>query len=101
MGFRVFYVISFLVITGLSRIILIFLKTTHFMNFSGHNYIGSEHLLLGLLREGEGVAARVLENLGADPSNIRTQASIICSFTSNTFLFVLWEFLDCYFKKKN
>ncbi|KGN65697.1 ATP-dependent Clp protease ATP-binding subunit ClpA homolog CD4B, chloroplastic [Cucumis sativus] len=39
----------------------------------GHNYIGSEHLLLGLLREGEGVAARVLENLGADPANIRTQ----------------------------
>ncbi|GKA87288.1 ATP-dependent Clp protease ATP-binding subunit ClpA homolog CD4B, chloroplastic-like protein, partial [Tanacetum coccineum] len=38
-----------------------------------HNYIGSEHLLLGLLREGEGVAARVLENLGADPNNIRTQ----------------------------
>ncbi|KAJ4850161.1 ATP-dependent Clp protease ATP-binding subunit ClpA cd4b, chloroplastic [Turnera subulata] len=34
----------------------------------GHNYIGSEHLLLGLLREGEGVAARVLENLGADQS---------------------------------
>ena len=41
--------------------------------FTGHNYIGTEHLLLGLLREGEGVAARVLENLGADPSNIRTQ----------------------------
>ncbi|KAJ6829398.1 chaperone protein ClpC1, chloroplastic [Iris pallida] len=41
----------------------------------GHNYIGSEHLLLGLLREGEGVAARVLESLGADPSNIRAQAS--------------------------
>ncbi|CAN1318030.1 Chaperone protein ClpC, chloroplastic [Linum perenne] len=39
----------------------------------GHNYIGSEHLLLGLLREGEGVAARLLENLGADASNIRTQ----------------------------
>ncbi|VFQ81852.1 unnamed protein product [Cuscuta campestris] len=39
----------------------------------GHNYIGSEHLLLGLLREGEGVAARVLEVLGADPGNIRTQ----------------------------
>ncbi|KAJ8634047.1 hypothetical protein MRB53_027383 [Persea americana] len=35
--------------------------------------LGSEHLLLGLLREGEGVAARVLENLGADPTNIRTQ----------------------------
>lgn len=44
-----------------------------FCELSGHNYIGSEHLLLGLLREGEGVAARVLENLGADPSNIRTQ----------------------------
>ena len=32
----------------------------------GHNYIGTEHLLLGLIREGEGVAARVLENLGVD-----------------------------------
>jgi ATP-dependent Clp protease ATP-binding subunit ClpC len=41
--------------------------------FAGHNYIGTEHILLGLLREGEGVAARVLETLGADPSKIRTQ----------------------------
>ena len=41
----------------------------------GHNYIGTEHLLLGLLREGEGVAARVLENLGADPTKIRNQVS--------------------------
>lgn len=40
---------------------------------TGHNYIGTEHILLGLLREGEGVAARVLETLGADPSKIRTQ----------------------------
>jgi len=32
----------------------------------GHNYIGTEHLLLGLIREGEGVAARVLENLALD-----------------------------------
>ena len=39
----------------------------------GHHYIGTEHLLLGLLREGEGVAARVLENLGADAAKIRTQ----------------------------
>merc|ERR1719262_1738796 len=39
----------------------------------GHNYIGTEHILLGLLREGEGVAARVLETLGADPGKIRTQ----------------------------
>ncbi|KAG5568625.1 hypothetical protein H5410_064355 [Solanum commersonii] len=41
----------------------------------GHNYIHSEHLLLGLLRQGEGVATHVLENMGADPSNIRSQAS--------------------------
>jgi ATP-dependent Clp protease ATP-binding subunit ClpC len=39
----------------------------------GHNYIGTEHILLGLLREGEGVASRVLETLGADPQKIRTQ----------------------------
>jgi len=39
----------------------------------GHNYIGTEHLLLGLLREGEGVAARVLENLSLDLSKVRTQ----------------------------
>ncbi|WP_245927794.1 ATP-dependent Clp protease ATP-binding subunit, partial [Aphanothece hegewaldii] len=38
----------------------------------GHNYIGTEHLLLGLIREGEGVAARVLENLGVDLSKVRT-----------------------------
>ena len=38
----------------------------------GHNYIGTEHLLLGLIREGEGVAARVLENLGVDLNKIRT-----------------------------
>lgn len=38
----------------------------------GHNYIGTEHLLLGLIREGEGVAARVLENLGIDLNKIRS-----------------------------
>ena len=38
----------------------------------GHNYIGTEHLLLGLIREGEGVAARVLENLGVDLNKVRT-----------------------------
>ncbi|KAE8123794.1 hypothetical protein FH972_018719 [Carpinus fangiana] len=43
----------------------------------GHNYIGSEHLLLGLLREGEGVAARVLENLGADPKNFNWNDQVI------------------------
>merc|ERR1711968_400829 len=39
----------------------------------GHNYIGTEHLLLGLIREGEGVAARVLDNLGVDLAKVRTQ----------------------------
>ena len=39
----------------------------------GHNYIGTEHLLLGLIRDGEGVAARVLENLGVDLAKVRTQ----------------------------
>ena len=38
----------------------------------GHNYIGTEHLLLGLIREGEGVAARVLENLGVDLNKVRS-----------------------------
>ena len=38
----------------------------------GHNYIGTEHLLLGLIREGEGVAARVLENLGVDMNKVRS-----------------------------
>jgi len=40
----------------------------------GHNYIGTEHLLLGLIREGEGVAAKVLENLGADLEKVREGA---------------------------
>jgi ATP-dependent Clp protease ATP-binding subunit ClpC len=39
----------------------------------GHNYIGTEHLLLGLIREGEGVAARVLEAMGADLDRVRAQ----------------------------
>ena len=37
----------------------------------GHNYIGTEHILLGLIREGEGVAAQVLANLGADLEVVR------------------------------
>nr|YP_010484964.1 Clp protease ATP binding subunit [Hypnea cervicornis]UVW80658.1 Clp protease ATP binding subunit [Hypnea cervicornis] len=39
----------------------------------GHNYIGTEHLLMGLVREGEGVAARVLENLAVNVASIRTE----------------------------
>jgi ATP-dependent Clp protease ATP-binding subunit ClpC len=39
----------------------------------GHSYIGTEHMLLGLVREGEGVAAQVLNDLGADMARVRTQ----------------------------
>src|SRR5438552_10016940 len=39
----------------------------------GHNYVGTEHLLLGLLIEGEGIAAHVLEDLGANLEKVRTE----------------------------
>ncbi|MDP9426904.1 MAG: ATP-dependent Clp protease ATP-binding subunit [Actinomycetota bacterium] len=39
----------------------------------GHNYIGTEHILLGLVRESEGVAARVLSNLNVDPDKVRRE----------------------------
>jgi ATP-dependent Clp protease ATP-binding subunit ClpA len=42
-----------------------------------HNYIGTEHLLLGLVREGEGVAAKVLNNLGVDLNKVRTTVEFI------------------------
>nr|QCI05872.1 Clp protease ATP binding subunit [Dasysiphonia japonica] len=48
----------------------------------GHNYIGTEHLLMGLVREGEGVAARVLENLAVNVASIR--AEVIQMLGDNT-----------------
>lgn len=45
----------------------------------GHNYIGTEHILLGLIREGEGVAAQVLVKLGADVSRVRQQVMQLLS----------------------
>src|SRR5947208_12426523 len=45
----------------------------------GHHYIGTEHLLLGLVREGEGVAAGVLENLGVRLEKVRTQTVNVLS----------------------
>ena len=41
----------------------------------GHDYIGTEHILLGLIREGEGVAAQVLVKLGADLNRVRQQVT--------------------------
>jgi ATP-dependent Clp protease ATP-binding subunit ClpA len=38
----------------------------------GHNYVGTEHILLGLVREGEGVGAQVLQELGASLQQVRT-----------------------------
>ena len=45
----------------------------------GHNYIGTEHILLGLIREGQGVAAQVLQKLGADLGRVRQQVIEILS----------------------
>src|ERR1051326_4418394 len=48
----------------------------------GHNYIGTEHILLGLIREGEGVAAQVLVKLGADLNKVRQQVIQLLSGSS-------------------
>src|SRR6266516_1293420 len=45
----------------------------------GHNYVGTEHILLGLLREGDGVAAQVLVRMGADLNRVRQQVILILS----------------------
>ncbi len=49
-----------------------------------HNYIGTEHLLLGLVREGEGVAARVLDSLGVELSKVRTAVEFIIGRGNST-----------------
>src|SRR5216684_7441739 len=50
----------------------------------GHNYIGTEHILLGLIREGEGVAAQVLQKLGADLNRVRQQViQLLSGYTGN------------------
>jgi ATP-dependent Clp protease ATP-binding subunit ClpA len=49
----------------------------------GHNYIGTEHILLGLIREGEGVAAQVLQKLGADLDRVRqTVIQLLSGYTA-------------------
>ncbi len=48
----------------------------------GHNYIGTEHLLLGLIREGEGIAAQVLVNLGLDLGKVRQEVMELLGSTA-------------------
>ncbi len=51
----------------------------------GHNYIGTEHILLGLIREGDGVAAQVLVKLGADLNRVRQQViQLLDDYKANT-----------------
>ena len=50
----------------------------------GHNYVGTEHLLLGLIREGEGVAARVLLELGVDRKKVREETLRLLGGTPTT-----------------
>src|ERR671918_740877 len=52
------------------RVVVLAQEESRILN---HNYIGTEHLLLGLIREGEGVAAQVLQRLGAELSKVRQQ----------------------------
>jgi len=50
----------------------------------GHNYIGTEHILLGLIREGEGVASQILVKLGADLNRVRQQViQLLAGYSSN------------------
>jgi ATP-dependent Clp protease ATP-binding subunit ClpC len=49
----------------------------------GHDYIGTEHLLLGLIREGEGLAIKILENLGVDLKKLRKKIEEIVKPNSN------------------
>jgi len=50
----------------------------------GHNYIGTEHLLLGMIREGEGVAVSLLKKLGVPLDALRTEIENVSRTTANT-----------------
>ncbi len=54
-----------------------------------HNYIGTEHILLGLIREGEGAAAQVLVKLGVDPNRVRQQVIQLLHGTQSTELGIM------------
>jgi len=57
----------------------------------GHHYIGTEHILLGLIREGEGVAAQVLVKLGADLNRVRQQVIQLVTGKEPEPMPVPWE----------
>ncbi len=57
----------------------------------GHNYIGTEHILLGLLREGDGVAAEVLVKLGADLNLVRQQVIQLLHGSGSTRWTIAWR----------
>jgi len=59
------------------KVIDLAVDEAHHLN---HHFIGTEHLLLGLVRDGEGMAARVLESLGVNLEKVRTQ---VCSLFSS------------------
>jgi ATP-dependent Clp protease ATP-binding subunit ClpC len=56
----------------------------------GHNYIGTEHLLLGLIREGEGIASQVLLNLGLDLGKVRREVMGLLGSATPGFSFSQW-----------
>ncbi|HCA42842.1 MAG TPA: hypothetical protein DEP28_06265, partial [Bacteroidetes bacterium] len=50
----------------------------------GHDYIGTEHLLLGIIREGEGIAVKIFKNLGVDSAKIKKQVEETVRQTGGT-----------------
>ena len=56
----------------------------------GHSYVGTEHILLGLIREGEGVAARVLNNLGVSLNKARQQVLQLLGSNRSKFRSPRW-----------
>lgn len=60
----------------------------------GHNHIGSEHCLLGLIREGDGTAVRVLEDLGVDLSAVRAIVMEKLAAESTELAGPVWNFFS-------
>ena len=66
----------------------------------GHNYIGTEHILLGLVREGKGVGAQALEEMGADLNRVRqTVIKLLAGYTAGNRLEHRIEVLEARLKE--